>query len=122
MKSLAGWLQIHNRRLLAAALLVLIVLTAVCLYRGWISPLGEGIRVGGVEVGGMTPYKARKVLDDALGETLLTQDLPVQLPEETLILSPDESGFQVHTGKALWAARHAESNSEISLVPYLGIR
>ena len=119
MRFLIGWLRTPRRRILAAVSLILFLLAAVCLYRGWLMPLEDGICLGGLEVGGLTPAKAHQKLDAALEETLLTQNLSVQLPEEVLTLTPEEAGFQIRTGKAIRAARYAEAHSEISLLPFL---
>ena len=113
--------KLHSRKhriwWISAALLLL--LTAFCLYRGCLSPLEEGISIGGVEVGGLTPVKARQTLTAALEDTLLTQELSVWLPEETLRLSPEDCGFRVRVTKALLDARHAPAGSEFHLLAYL---
>lgn len=118
MKTLIVWLHAPKHRILVVSVIV-ILLILVCLYRTCLSPLKEDISIGGVAVGGMSPVKARRDLEIKLEETLLTQALPVHLPEETMILSPDDCGFRISLGKALLAARHADAHTVISLLPYL---
>ena len=96
-----------------------VILTAFCLYRSCFLPLAEGITLGSVEIGGLTPVKARKILETALEDTLLKQELSVRLPEETIVLSPEECGFQIKVGKAMLDARHAQAGSKMALLPYL---
>ena len=106
-------------RILAAVCLLFLLLAAIGLYQGCLSPLKEGIRLGGVEVGGMTPIKAQQALETALEESLLQQELAVHLPEETIILSPKDCGFRIQTGKAIRAALKESENADIDLRPYL---
>ena len=117
MKTLTGWLHTPRRRILSGASLF-ILLAVFCLYLACF-PLNEGICIGGVDVGGLPPVKARQVLKTALEETLLTQDLSVHLPEETLIFTPKDCGFHVRIGKALQAARRGDPQEQISLTEYL---
>ena len=113
--------KLHTRkyRLWGIAAILLLLLAAFCLYRGCLLPLDEGISIGGVEIGGLPPVKARQTLTAALEDTLLTQELSVRLPEETLTLSPEDCGFQVKVSKALLDARHATAGSEFHLLSYL---
>ena len=106
-------------RILATVCLLLFLLAAIGLYQECLSPMKEGIRLSGVEVGGMTPIKARQALETALEESLLQKELAVHLPEETLFLSPEDCGFRIQTGKAIRAARKEDANADISLLPYL---
>ena len=113
--------KLHSRkhRLWGIAGILLLLLAALCLYRGCLSPLEEGISIGGVEVGGLTPFKARQTLTAALEDTLLTQELSVRLPEETLTLPPEDCSFGIRVSKALLDARHATAGSEFHLLSYL---
>ena len=119
MKTLSAWVQAPKHRAIAAISLIFILLPAVCLYQAFLSPLKEGICIGGVEAGGLSPVRARQVLESALENALLKQELPVHLPEETLTLSPEDCGLHVRVGRALLAARHAKAHTQISLLPYL---
>ena len=119
MNPLNPFFHTKKQRILISVSLIILVLAAVCLYQGCLSPLKDGICLGGVEIGGMTPVQARKTLEAALEETLIRQELTVTLPEETLILSPEDCGFQIRTGKAILTARHCNADTEISLLPYL---
>lgn len=119
MKTVTGWLNSTKHRFAAVIALLFLLLAAVCLYRAFLSPLQDGISLGGVEVGGLSPVKAQKVFKNALEESLLTRSLPVHLPEETISFSPEDCNFRIQTAKALRAARHAQAHTDISLLPYL---
>ena len=108
-----------KRRIWAVVFLIFILSAACLLYWCLFSPLQNGICIGEVKVGGLSPWKAREVLESAWEETLLKEPLPVSLPEEPLMLSPDSCDFQIRTVSALWEARCAESDSQIPLLPYL---
>lgn len=79
------------------------------------------MRIGGVDVGGMTPVQAHHLLKQELEESLYQKPLTVQFAEETLLFSPKECGLQVHTGKLLFDALHsaADTSGDLSLRPYL---
>ncbi len=64
----------------------------------------EGVSIGGLEVGGMTRNEAKRAVKSALEESLLTTPLEVNLPGETLRLSPEEAGLQLSVSKAVKAA------------------
>ena len=52
MKRLTDWLYTPKRRILASVVLLLILMAGFCLYRTFLSPLKEGISIGGVLGGG----------------------------------------------------------------------
>ena len=62
------------------------------------------VSIGGLDVGGMTKSEARKALNAAARETLLQQALPVELPEETILLSPEQTQVTLNVRKAVNAA------------------
>lgn len=119
MHQITGWLHTRKHKILAGISLFFILAAGFCLYQALVSPLKESISIGGVEVGGLTPVQARKTLETALEETLLTQSLAVQLPEETLLFSPEDCNFRIQMSKALLHARHAEVQTAIPLKDYL---
>ena len=108
-----------KHRIIIGISLFLILLISFCLYQAFLFPLKAGITVGGLEVGGLSPAKARQKLEAALEKTLLKQELAVHLPEETLLFSPEDCDFRISITKTILAARHAEAGSEVSLLPYL---
>lgn len=114
-------LLLHSRkfRILAALAGILILLTALCLYRACFQPLAQGITIGGMVAGGMTPIQARDALEQALEDTLYSQNLTLELPQEALTLSPEECKAKVRIGRALFAARHAKASEAISLEPWI---
>jgi len=86
--------------------------------------MAEGVTIGGLEVGGMTRGEARQALKAAIEESIASQPLTVRLPEENLILYPEDSGVRVSLRKAVSAAyacgRDEEYTSpETPLLPYL---
>ena len=107
-------------------LVLMAVLTIGSLYVG-LEPndcrILTGVHVGGLDVGGMDPEHAFRVLEDASNAILEHTVLTVELPEETIHLSPADTKVQLQTGKALWAAysvgRFGGENQSISLLPYL---
>lgn len=121
MKPIAVLLHSRKFRLTLVISGILILLAAVCLVQACLRPLAEGITLGGVEIGGMTPVQARKAMTQALEESLYSQNLTVRLPEETLTFSPEESGVKVRIGKAILSARHSGTSENLSLAPYLKV-
>ena len=81
------------------------------------------MRIGGLEVGGMTALEAQNLLKEALKESLLQQSLAVQLPAETLEIAPKSCSLKVDTRKLLFDAVHgkADSTGTLSLGPYLSV-
>lgn len=94
-----------------------------CIYRAFFFPLADNLNIGGLDVGGMTPTEAQRMLNQELKETLALQPLVVQLPEETLKIPPKSCGLKVNTGKLLLDAVHgkAASTGTLSLRPYLSV-
>ena len=114
---------IHSRkyRIILAVAGTLILLAALCLYRACFQPLAAGMTIGGVDVGGMAPTQARQVLEATLEDTLYSQHLILQLPKETITLSPENCSVKISTEKALFAARHGKASEALSLEPWLSI-
>lgn len=52
--------------------------------------MAEGTSIGGFDVSGMTKREARDALQSALDERLLSQNLTISLPRETITLTPDQ--------------------------------
>ncbi len=81
------------------------------------------VRVGGIDVGGMDPEQAYRVLERASGAVLENTVLTAELPEETISLSPADTGVRLQTWKAVLAAysvgRFGDQNQSIGLLPYL---
>ena len=119
MKPFAVLIHTRKFRIVAVFAGILVLLAAVCLYRACFQPLNNGITLGGVEIGGMVPTKARLVLEQALEDSLYSRSLTLQLPKETISLSPESCGIKVRTAKALLAARHADASEALSLEPWL---
>lgn len=105
--------------ILAAVCLVLLL--AVCICRAALCPLTETMKIGGLDVGGMTPINAHRLLKQALEESLYRQSLAVELPEETLEIAPKSCSLKVNTEKLMFDAVHGklDSTGNLSLVPYL---
>lgn len=105
---------------------LMILLTLGTLYVG-LEPndcrILPNVCVGGIDVGGMDPEKAYKILDAASDAILENTVLTVELPEETLQLSPADTKVKLQTWRAVLAAfcsgRIGEQSLSIGLVPYL---
>lgn len=109
------------RKLGILLILILVLLLALCIYRADLCPLAENLNIGGLDVGGMTPMEAHRMLNQELKESLYQQPLVVRLPEETLEIAPKSCGLKVNTQKLLLDAVHgkADSTGTLSLRPYL---
>lgn len=80
----------------------------------------QGVSVGGLDMGGLSRWEAHGVLREALEEKLYGRALEVQLPEETLTLTPEESGVNVQIWRMLQDA--GSGKREIALLPYLDVK
>ena len=84
----------------------------------------DGVTVGGVDLGGMTRREARDALSAALEESLYSQPLTVQLPEEVLSIAPGVSGVTVDVAEAVRAAyaygrKDEATESQLPLLPWM---
>ncbi|MBQ3194227.1 MAG: VanW family protein [Oscillospiraceae bacterium] len=114
--------QLKKHRLFPALLLLLLLAALFVPVRNfWFTPIADDVSVGGVDVSGLTRPKARKVLKQTLEATLYRESLSIQLPQETLELSPETSRVRISLSKALDAACSAAAPAEISLLPYLQV-
>lgn len=89
----------------------------------------EGVSIDGVDVGGMTRKEAKNAVQSAAQASLLSENLTVVLPEQTLKLSPEDTRVTLNAGKAVKAAyaigRKEDSGTapqSISLQPYLSVK
>lgn len=129
-------LQQCGKPLLRVCLLLLVLfLTLVCLAAAldpYDNRIVENVRVGGLDVGGMTPAQAYRALREASNAVLENTVLTVELPEETLYLSPSDTGVCLKIWPAVRAAyrygrtgtekerQHAlKTGYDFSLYPYL---
>ena len=111
-----------------AALLVLILLAACFLFLRITDPFDcrivQGVTIDGVQVGGMTKHEARKALQSAAEERLLSQPLTVILPEEVWNLNPAELELDIRKAvKDAYAIGRKQNSDErsLSLESYLSI-
>ena len=104
-------------------ILVLALLAGFCIYHAALWPLANTLNIGGLDVGGMTPMEAHRVLKQELTESLYHQPLLIHLAEETLEIAPKSCSLKVNTQKLLFDAVHGkvDSTGKISLRPYLSI-
>ncbi len=116
-----------TKRLLLILLAVFLLLGACCGIQALTDPLDcrilEGVSVGGLDLGGLLPWQAQALLKETLEETLLSQPLTVQLPQETLTLAPEDSVMRIHPWRAVRdacrAGRREGAESQLPLLPYL---
>lgn len=114
--------------LLFRSCLFLLVLFLICgsLWAGldpYDNRIVPNVRVGGIDVGGMSTEQAWRVLKGASSSVLEGTELTVKLPEETLFLSPADTKVRLQTWRAVLAAykvgRFGEESHSIWLSPYL---
>ncbi len=116
--------------LLLLALTLTLVLTAagVLLYMVLTDPydcrIAEGVTIGSLDVGGMRKHEARTALSEALENSLYAAVLTVHLPQEDLIISPEESRVQISIRDAVKDAyrcgrEETVATQEFSLLAYL---
>lgn len=109
-------------RLGVVFLIILLLLGGFFLLRFLTDPydcrIVDGVTVDGVAIGGMTQGQARKALQTAADETLLSQPLTVVLPEETLTFDPKEVKLQLDVRRIVRDAyslgRKADSLPELN--------
>ncbi len=86
--------------------------------------MAEGVTIGGLDISGMTKGEARNALTGKLKDSLYSQPMVVQLPEEDLILYPEESKVRLSVRKAVnaaysWGRNEKTTAPEIPLLPFL---
>lgn len=100
-----GWI-------IAAAVAGVILTAALCaglfLLNGGTALLGgklpDGARVGSVDVGGMSRYAAIRAVKEALEQPLKQTDMVIQLPGESLVFTPAQTGVRLDSAGAVAAA------------------
>lgn len=88
------------------------------------SRMAPGVAIGGLEVGGMTYREAKNALKEGASHTILTQPLTLLLPEEEIVLTPEDVGVKLDVSAALRAAWQVGRSEEelprrLGLLPYL---
>ena len=86
--------------------------------------MAENASIGGLDVSGMSQYQAYKAVKDTAAQTLLTQDLILELPQQTLTIRPQEVELKLDVIKAVMDAyqigrKEDATASEIPLSRYL---
>ena len=110
---------------ICAAALLLIVGAFFLFFTLWdhFAPaISPGVTIAGLDVGEMSKAQARKALQSSLESTLYQQNLTVELPENTLIFSPADTGVRVDIRAAVNAAsRVSQSPASLDLQPFLSV-
>lgn len=101
----------------AAVLLLIATFLGTWLYLGS-RQIPEGTTLGGLDIGGKSFREAKAAVNAAAQETLLGKNLKVVLPEETLVISPQEAGLKLQVSKALKDAL-GPGRGDGGLLPYL---
>lgn len=73
------------------------------------------VRVGGVDIGGLTPEAAREKLGGLLADA--AQPLELHVGSETTRLAPDDFGLMIDADALLAEAQQASAGTEIALQP-----
>ena len=129
MKKIGKWIAFLTIGLLLAAG---IFVGAQTLLDPYDCRIVENVSIGGLDVGGMTRKEAKAALESAARETLLSKDLKITLPKETLVIAPDDAQLKLSASKAVSAAYRigrtgtaeekaaaAASEHALGLIPYL---
>lgn len=123
--------KIHPLLICGAVVVILLVIGGIFLFCWSQDPYDhkilEHVSIAGLDVGGMTRKEAQNTLEQALAVGLLSQELEIQLPEETLYLSPTDAGLKANVRDAVSSAyafgredaAAADSALEIGLLAYL---
>ena len=126
--------SVSSRRIITVAVICVLVPALAAVGFFFVRPafdpyhcrMADGVSVAGVDVGGMTKGEARKALQAALDETLYRENLTVELPMESLSLSPGDTGVQADVRAAVNDAyRMGRSDGsfpgDLDLRPYLSV-
>lgn len=121
--ALTNW---GKRLLLAVLALLCLVLVLGSLYAGldpYDNLIHPGVRVGGIDVGGMSMERAYRELKYASEEVLERSTLWVDFPECAVPLEPRNTEASLNCHSAVWAAwkvgRFGSRNASIPLEPHL---
>lgn len=106
--------------LAAAVILILAAVLGTWLYLNG-RRIPEGTTLGGMEIGGGTYREAKASVKAAAREGLLSKELMVVLPEETLRFTPQEAGLKLDVSKALGDACRSREKQALGLLPYLNL-
>lgn len=122
-----------RKKAVIAAVCVLalaLVVGGFFLIRALLDPLdcriAPNVTIAGLDVAGMTKSEARKALQSALDETLYQQNLTVELPKQTLSLTPADTGVRANVRAAVDDAykigrSQGIADGALSLTPYLTV-
>ena len=124
---ISNTLQKWSRQFLRGFLLILVIfLISGSLYAGldpYDNLIHPGVRVGGIDLGGMSMERAYKELKYATEEVLERSELWVDFPESSVPLEPQNTKVTLNCHRAVWDAwmvgRLGGQNHEIRLQPYL---
>ena len=123
--------------LIPALLILAAVLTAgaVFLLDPYDNRIVENVSVGGIQIGGMTRREARDALQAGIQDTICSQPMVLQLPDETLTFHPEDLNLSVNCRRAVREAyrigrtgsreerdSQAAAEHSLSLQPYLRIK
>lgn len=131
MAFLSRLLSGRRQRILCICLGVLVLFAAVFAGFYVLDPyhlhMAPGVSVGGVDLSGMHIFQAYGTLSDSLESSLYSQSLEVHLPEETLVLSPQDTQPHVRMLPALWDAfrvgRWESADAGVlPLAPYISVK
>lgn len=146
-KLLAFWDDHRSAVIIGAAAVAAVVVIAILLSvflggRSASDPYDNrilnNVTIAGVNVGGMTKSEAVRAVRSVTNDTYTKEDMVIQLPDETITLSPDKTGAKLDVSAAVEAAfsygrtgsledqkRDYEAsltgNHTIGLLPYLGL-
>lgn len=92
----------------------------------FLGKIADNVTIGGLDIGGMNRWQASRALKEAAGETVLSQNLTLVLPQETFSLTPEEMGLTLRSREAIRDAyrvgRKADATQlHLALTAYLEV-
>ena len=92
----------------------------------FLGKIADDVTIGGLNVGGMNRRQASRALKEAAGDTVLSQNLTLLLPQETLSLTPEEMGLTLRSREAIRDAyrvgrKEGAAQPHLALTAYLEV-
>lgn len=117
-----------------AAILLILIIIVVCIVVSMNSNKDDGrifsnVYAGGVNLGGMTEDEAKSALHLATDSTFSRKDMVIRLPDDSIVLSPEDTGASLNVDAVVAAAysygRDGQTATDeaytIALLPYLNL-
>lgn len=115
-----------KRKKIGLLALILVLGLLALLTVSFLGKIADDVTIGGLDIGGMNRWQASRALKEAARETVLSQNLTLVLPEETISLTPEEMGLTLRSREAIRDAyrvgrKEDAAQSHLALTPYLDV-